>query len=457
MAAKQRATVLIVDDEKNTREGLELALVTSNYKILCAASAKEALDILKSEPVDVMLTDLMMDGMDGLELMRRARDVNPDTVTIMLTAYGTVETAVLAMKAGAFDYLTKPINLDKLEMLVQRALNSLRMEKENIELKKQLHSKFGFENIVGHSKVMQYIFRIIQQVNSSRATVLIEGESGTGKELIAKAIHFSGPKKDQPFVAVHCASLAEGVLESELFGHEKGAFTGAVERKIGRFEMANHGTLFLDEVSEMSPATQVKLLRVLQEREFERVGGGKTIKVDVRIITATNTDLKERVREGRFREDLFYRLNVVTIDVPPLRDRMEDMPILLDTFVKECSMENNKIVEGVSPEVLKFFGAYPWPGNIRELRNTVETMVVLTRNRTLQMEDIPPTLLSGTTTSVRSKQPIALNVHEAEKGLIEKALETSHNNKSKAAEILGMSRRTLHRKLKALAIQSPKK
>ncbi len=450
MGPKQKATVLIVDDEKNTREGMELALVASNYKILSATNAQEALNVLKKESVDVMLTDLMMDGMDGLELMRRAKASNPDMAVIMLTAYGTVETAVAAMKVGAFDYLTKPVNLDKLDILVARALNTLRMEKENTELKKQLHTKYGFESIVGHSKKMQDIFRRIQQVNSSKATVLIEGESGTGKELIAKAIHFSGPKREQPFVAVHCASLAEGVLESELFGHEKGAFTGAVERKMGRFELANNGTLFLDEVSEMSPATQVKLLRVLQEREFERVGGSKTVKVDVRIITATNKDLKEQVREGRFREDLFYRLNVVTIDIPALRERMEDLPLLVDAFVKEFSLENNKIVEGVSPEVLKAFHSYSWPGNVRELRNTIETMVVLTRNRTLQLEDIPTDLLSGQGTAPRSKQPIAMNVHEAEKSLIERALETARNNKSKAAEILGMSRRTLHRKLKSM-------
>ncbi len=450
MGPKQKATVLIVDDEKNTREGMELALVASNYKILSATNAQEALNVLKKESVDVMLTDLMMDGMDGLELMRRAKASNPDMAVIMLTAYGTVETAVAAMKVGALDSLTTPVHLDKLDILVARALNTLRMEKENTELKKQLHTKYGFESIVGHSKKMQDIFRRIQQVNSSKATVLIEGESGTGKELIAKAIHFSGPKREQPFVAVHCASLAEGVLESELFGHEKGAFTGAVERKMGRFELANNGTLFLDEVSEMSPATQVKLLRVLQEREFERVGGSKTVKVDVRIITATNKDLKEQVREGRFREDLFYRLNVVTIDIPALRERIEDLPPLVDAFVKEFSLENNKIVEGVSPEVLKAFHSYSWPGNVRELRNTIETMVVLTRNRTLQLEDIPTDLLSGQGTAPRSKQPIAMNVHEAEKSLIERALETARNNKSKAAEILGMSRRTLHRKLKSM-------
>ncbi len=450
MTPKYKAAVLIVDDEKNTREGMELALVASDYKILMAANAQEALAILKKEPVDIMLTDLIMDGMDGLQLMRQAKAMNGDLQVIMLTAYGTVETAVQAMKAGAFDYLTKPVNLDKLEILVRRALNSVRVEKENTELKKQLHTKYGFENIVGHSKVMQDVFRVIQQVSASRATVLIRGESGTGKELIARAIHFSGPKKECPFVAVHCASLAEGVLESELFGHEKGAFTGAVERKLGRFEMADTGTLFLDEVSEMSPSIQVKLLRVLQEREFERVGSGKTIKVDVRIITATNTDLKEQVRLGRFREDLFYRLNVVSIEVPPLRERMEDLPLLTDTFVKEFARENKKIVEGVEPDVLKAFHAYSWPGNVRELRNAIETMVVLTHNRVLQTHDIPPNLLTGGTgPAAQSRGTVPLNIHDAERDLIEKALASTRNNKSKAAEMLGMSRRTLHRKLKA--------
>ena len=450
MEKKQKAVILLVDDEKNTREGMALALVTSGYKILSAGSGEEALKILKNGPVDVMLTDLIMDGMDGLALMRRAKELIPDIVVFMLTAYGTVETAVQGMKAGAFDYLTKPVNLDKLELLVARALASLRMEKENVELKKQLHTKFGLEHIVGHSKKMQDVFRIVQQVNASKATVMIQGESGTGKELIARAIHFTGPKKDRPFVAVHCAALAESLLESELFGHERGAFTGAIDRKIGRFEMANTGTLFLDEVSEMSPATQVKLLRVLQEREFERVGGNKTIKVNVRIITATNKDLKVQVREGRFREDLFYRLNVVTITIPPLRERMEDMPLLVNAFLQEFSLENNKIVEGAAPEVLNTFASYAWPGNIRELRNTLETMVILSHNRTLQVADIPADLLSGPTASARPSEATPMNVHDAEKSLIEKALERAGNNKSKAAGILGMSRRTLHRKIKAL-------
>jgi two-component system, NtrC family, response regulator AtoC len=449
MASKARATVLIVDDEKNTREGMELALTTSGYKILLAGSGEEALALLKKETVDLLLTDLIMGSMDGMALMRQARELDPEILVIMLTAYGTVETAVQAMRAGAFDYLTKPVNLDKLELLVKRALNSRRIEKENVALRKQLDSKFGFESIIGHSKKIKEVFSLINQVNTSKATVLIQGESGTGKELIARAIHFSGPRKDQPFVAVHCAALAEGLLESELFGHEKGAFTGAVERKIGRFEAANGGTLFLDEVSEMSPATQVKLLRVLQEMEFERVGGNKTIKVDVRIIAATNKDLRQAIAEGQFREDLFYRLNVVTIPVPPLRDRMEDTPLLIAAFVKEFAHENEKIVEGVSPALVKALDSYTWPGNVRELQNTIETMVVLTRNRTLQLEDVPANLLSGPNPVIKAQGALPLNVHEAEKNLIEKALQTSKNNKSKAAVILGMSRRTLHRKLKS--------
>ncbi len=445
---KSAATVLIVDDEKNTREGLELALATSDYRVLCASGGEEALGLLKKEDVDVMLTDLFMEGMDGMELMRRAKEMHPELLIIMLTAYGTVENAVQAMKAGAFDYLTKPVNLDKLEMLVQRALNSRRIEKENLELKKQLHNKYGFENIVGNSPKMQKVFRLIEQVAASKATVLITGESGTGKELIARAIHFSGPKKDKPFVAVHCGALAEGVLESELFGHEKGAFTGAVEKKIGRFELADGGTLFLDEVSEMSPATQVKLLRVLQEREFQRVGGTKTIKVDVRIVTATNKDLRDEVSQGRFREDLYYRLNVVGIEIPPLRERKDDIPLLVAAFIKEFSHENNKIVEGIAPEVLKAFHAYAWPGNVRELRNTLETMVVLTPHRVLQASDIPAQFASGAVLSARGGQRVPINIHDAEKTLIEKALADTGNNKSKAADLLGMSRRTLHRKLR---------
>jgi DNA-binding NtrC family response regulator len=440
--------ILIVDDEQNTREGLQSALDVNDYNITLADSAEKALAILNAERVDVMITDLLMPGKTGIELMEEARTISPDTLSIMITAYGTVETAVEAMKAGAYDYLTKPINIDRVDLLVKRALSSKKLANENVRLKKMLDKKFGSDGIVGNSKEMHGIFELVTQVANSKATVLIQGDSGTGKELIAKAIHMAGDKRDKPFIAVHCASLAEGILESELFGHEKGAFTGAIERKIGRFELADGGTLFLDEVSEMSPAIQVKLLRVLQEREFERVGGSKTIKVDVRIITATNKDLMAEVKAGKFREDLYYRINVVHINVPPLRSRKGDIPLLVNHFFRMYAHENKKIVEGVSPEVMKIFTGYSWPGNVRELQNCIETMVVLARNKILEAKDIPANVMNAiesTSTQVSGQMPI--NLGDAEKELIKKALAETRGNKTKAAEMLGLSRRTLHRKV----------
>ncbi|HRZ86609.1 MAG TPA: sigma-54 dependent transcriptional regulator [bacterium] len=441
-------TILIVDDEQNTREGLKSALEHDDYAIRLAASAEEALSVLQEEQVDLMITDLLMPGKSGIELMDEARKISPETLCIMITAYGTVETAVEAMKAGAYDYLTKPINIDRVEILVKRALASKRLANENVNLKKMLEKKYAREGIVGNSGEMTRIYELIGQVANSRATVLIQGESGTGKELIAKAIHMAGEKRDRPFIAVHCASLAEGLLESELFGHEKGAFTGAIERKIGRFELADGGTLFLDEVSEMSPSTQVKLLRVIQERQFERVGGTKTLKVDVRIITATNKDLMAEVKAGKFREDLYYRINVVHIMVPPLRSRSGDIPLLVNHFLKMYGMENKKIVEGVTPEAMKVFSGYSWPGNVRELQNCLETMVVLARNKVLDVKDIPANVMNAIeSVPAPLSGQVPINLSDAEKELIKKALAETKNNKTRAAELLGLSRRTLHRKI----------
>lgn len=443
-----KPTILIVDDEQNTREGLKSALEVNDYTVILADSAEKAIKILETDHIDVMITDLLMPGKSGIELMEEARKISPETLSIMITAYGTVETAVEAMKAGAYDYLTKPINIDRVDLLVKRALSSKKLANENMTLKKMLTKKFGVEGIIGSSKEMQGIFELISQVAASKATILIQGESGTGKELIARAIHMASDKRDRPFVAVHCASLAEGILESELFGHEKGAFTGAIERKIGRFELADGGTLFLDEVSEMSSSIQVKLLRVLQEREFERVGGSKTIKVDVRIITATNKDLMAEVKAGKFREDLYYRINVVHINVPPLRSRKEDIPLLVNHFVKTYALENKKIVEGVSPDVMKIFIGYSWPGNVRELQNCIETMVVLARNKILEVKDIPANVMNAIeSVGVPATGQMPINLNDAEKELIKKALAETRGNKTKAAELLGLSRRTLHRKV----------
>src|SRR6266446_947655 len=363
-------TILIVDDDRPQREGLQRALA-DRYEVLTADEAAKGYALLEARPIDVLLTDLKMPGDDGMKLLRRASSLSNPPVSIMMTAYGSIENAVEAMKAGAYHYITKPVNLDELELVIERALNSRRIEAENVNLHEQIDRKYGLENIIGESSAMRQVFETVQQVAPSRATVLITGETGTGKELIAKAIHNLSPRKNGPFIAVHAAALPTSLLESELFGHEKGSFTGAVERRTGRFELADGGTLFLDEVGELEPPMQVKLLRVLEERAFERVGGAKTLQVDVRLVAATNKDLKKLVSEGKFRDDLFYRLSVVTVDLPPLRERRDDIPLLVKSFLDEFSRENNKQVRELTPEAMNMLVAYDWPGNVRELRNAI--------------------------------------------------------------------------------------
>jgi DNA-binding NtrC family response regulator len=374
----------------------------------------------------------------------------------MMTAYGSIDNAVEAMKAGAYHYVTKPVNLDELELIIERALRSRRIEAENINLHEQLDQKFGLENIVGQSPAMLQVFDVIQQVAPTRATVLISGETGTGKELVAHAIHNLSPRKNGPFVAVHAAALSSTLLESELFGHEKGAFTGAVERRIGRFEAADGGTLFFDEVSEVDPAMQVKLLRVLEERAFERVGGTRTIQVDVRLVAATNKDLKKLVSEGKFRDDLYYRLSVVTIHLPPLRQRRQDIPLLVQAFIRHCSAENAKPVREITAEAVNTLMAYDWPGNVRELRNTIEQMVVLARGERLTLRDVPAAIRGGADlTKISVVRPgTTMTVEEAERQLIVQALKETDGNRTRAAQRIGMSRRTLHRKLKKYGLES---
>jgi len=450
MKDEAKPTVLVVDDERGTREGLERAL-RDRYEVLVADDGQKALQILEARPVDVMITDLRMPGMDGMTLLRRANSLQKPPVTIMMTAYGSVESAVEAMKAGAFHYVTKPnVNLDELELVIQRGLGARQIETENVSLRSQLDKKFGLENIIGESPAMQQVFDMVQQVAPTRATVLITGETGTGKELIAHAIHNLSPRKKSAFVAVHAAALPSSLLESELFGHEKGAFTGAVERRIGRFELADGGTLFLDEIGEIEPAMQVKVLRVLEERSFERVGGQKTLNVDVRLVAATNKDLRKMVGEGRFRDDLFYRLSVVTIQLPPLRARREDIPLLATAFMKQCSEDNDKNVTEMTPEAMNVLMAYDWPGNVRELRNAIEQMVVLSRAEKLTLRDVPATVRGGADlTKVTIVRPGAtMTVEEAERQLIVQALKETGGNRTRAAQKIGMSRRTLHRKLK---------
>ena len=452
-SSSSKPVVLVVDDERNTREGLGRAL-RGDYEVVLAESAAAALEALERQTVDVMLSDVRMPGGDGLTLLREARARHPATICILLTAYGSVETAVEAMKLGAQDFLTKPVNLDQLDLVLARALRARDLERENRELHKRLDARYGLENIIGSSPAMERLFDVIRQAAPTQATVLIQGASGTGKELVAQAIHHLSPRANGPFVAVHCAALAPTLLESELFGHEKGAFTGANARRKGRFEMAGGGTLFLDEIGEIDASVQIKLLRVLETRQFERVGGDETLTADVRFVAATNRDLAAEVRAGRFREDLYYRLDVVGVRMPTLAERASDIPMLCDHFVKEFAPRNGRTVTGIEPAAMALLQAYPWPGNVRELRNTIEKMVVLSRGELLTVQDVPANVRDGAETAARtSPEPVPTeSLAQAEKRKILAALDAAGGNRSRAADALGISRRTLHRKLAAWGV-----
>lgn len=438
--------LLIVDDEKNIREGLQKALTLDGYDVMLASDGREALDRIEEGDIDLVITDLKMPRLSGEELMKDALENYPYLPIIILTGHGTIENAVEAMRNGAYDFITKPLNIDKLSLIVKRALENSSLKRQNRELLNQLKKKYSFENIIGKSAAMKKVFETVELVAPSRANVLIYGESGTGKEMIADAIHHNSPRRDKPYVKVHCAALPETLLESELFGHEKGAFTGAIMRKRGRFELASLGTIFLDEIGEISLKTQVKLLRVIQEREFERVGGEHPVKVDVRIISATNKNLKEEIERGSFREDLYYRLDVVSIHVPPLRDKKDDIPLMVHKFIEDFSRENNKEIEGITNGALKALMSYKWPGNVRELRNVIESIVVLTKSKVITEQDLPPDILSKDERSYL-KLPAGVDLGEAEKRLILFTLENTGGNKTKASEILRIGRKTLHRKL----------
>lgn len=458
----KKSKILIVDDEKNARDGLRRAL-SYRYDIDVADCAETALQLVGQTDYDVILTDLRMPGMDGMQFTQEVHRISAKTLIILLTAYGSIQTAIEAMKSGAYDYLTKPINLDHLEMVIERGLKERESINENEKLRELDAPDSPFRNIIGNSPQMQDIFEKIGQVADTKTTILLTGESGTGKELVAKAIHLASGRKKSPFVTVHCAALNESLLESELFGHEKGAFTGAVERHIGRFERANGGTLFLDEIGEINSALQIKLLRVLETRNFERVGGTETIESNVRLITATNRNLKEEVEAGRFREDLYYRLNVVNMHLPSLRERENDIPLLLTHYLTLFCDENGKKIDGFTPEALKLLMAYSWPGNVRELRNCVERMVVMARGSTLSMQDIPKEIQEEIGERLQSEQPqdngtevdevADVSLATNERRLIEKALERCHGNRSEAAKQLGMSRRTLYRRLEEYGLK----
>ena len=454
-------TVLIVDDEKNTREGLRRALEDEgDLEIYTAGDIAGALSILESESVDLLLTDLRLGGEDGLTLIDRALKMPTPPVCIMMTAYGSVDTAVAAMKRGAYDFVTKPVDVDQLEIRVRRALRSRIVEAENQELRQDLEKRTGkgLDTLIGTSAAMQDMFDTVRQVAPTRATVLIEGESGTGKELVAHALHNLSGRKGR-FVAVHCAALSPQLLESELFGHEKGAFTGASERRVGRFEQADGGTVFLDEIGEIDASTQVKLLRVLGERTFERVGGNAQIATDARLVAATNKDLEALVAQGKFRDDLFYRLNVVRVYMPPLRERTEDIPLMVQAFLKQSSQENGKPLRELTADAASRLVEYPWPGNVRQLRAAVDHGVVLAAGPKITLRDLPLYVRqwgegspapAGARPRVGVPPAVAsLNVHEREGDLIRRALVDTGGNVTRAAQLLGMSRRTLHRKIKA--------
>ncbi len=450
-------TILIVDDEKHTREGLRASLEDS-FEVYIAADIGGALGVLERETVDLVLTDLRLGGEDGMTLVEKALALPHPPIVIMMTAYGSVDAAVEAMKRGAYDFVTKPLNIDRVELLIQRALRSRKVEKEVVELKQQVERRYGLERLIGESLPMHEVFETIKQVAPTRATVLIQGESGTGKELAAQAIHALSGRPKQKFVAVHCAALSPQLLESELFGHERGAFTGAVERRVGRFEQANGGTIFLDEIGEIDAATQVKLLRVLgEDRSFERVGGNAPIKVDVRLVAATNKDLAKLVAEGKFRDDLFFRLSVVQVTMPPLRQRKEDIPLLVQAFLKQFAEENGKPVPEMSPEAMEALLRYDWPGNVRKLRNVIENCVVMTSGPKIGLRNIPVEVREATTGggALASSKFIPVkgskfNLHETEHRLILQALEDTGGNVTQAAKKLGISRRTLHRKINEL-------
>src|ERR1700761_9426371 len=398
-------TLLVVEDEKNTRDGLR-RYFDGKFDIYLAPDVTTAMNLLESQPVDVLLTDLrLMGGTEGLDLLTRAQSLAHPPVSVLMTAYGSEKVAVQAMKQGAYDYITKPLDLEKLDAVLMRALHSRSVEAENRQLREELDKKFGLENLIGNAPSMVEIYDRIRQVAPTRATVLIEGESGTGKELVAQSLHMLSPRKNARFVAVHCAALSPQLLESELFGHEKGAFTGAMERRVGRFEEANHGTIFLDEIGEIDAATQVKLLRVLGEQTIQRVGSNQSLKVDVRVIAATNKNLEAMVREGKFREDLFYRLDVVPIHLPPLRDRREDIPLLISSFVQEFARQNGKKIAGFSSDAQEALQHYDWPGNIRELRAALEHAVALSRGERISLRDLPHRILGKSDALTLKRSP----------------------------------------------------
>jgi len=453
-------TILVVDDEKNYLLVLSAVLEEEGYEVLTTVSGLEALEIHKSSDLDLVLTDMKMPGMDGIELLEQIKAHDPELPVIMMTAHGTIDKAVEAMQKGAYSYILKPFDNERLTLYVKKAISVYQVVKENRRLRDAVESQYRFGKIIGKSKPMRDVFETIQKVAPSGATVLVEGESGTGKELVAKAIHFNSQRRDNPFVAVNCSALAESLLESELFGHEKGAFTGAVSSKKGRFELAHTGTLFLDEIGELSPNLQVKLLRVLQEKTFERVGGVRSVAVDIRVIAATNKNLKEEMTAGRFREDLYYRLNVVHILIPPIRERQEDIRLLVNHFIEKYSSERKSAppVKGVAQDVDRLFYEYSWPGNVRELENVIERVMILCPHEIITSDDLPKGFKSNLDNALHLDGiPAGAKLYETlemvEKTMIQRALKMADNVQAHAAEILGIGKSGLNQKIKRYNIE----
>ena len=444
--------ILVVDDERSMRDFLSIMLKKEGYEVVTAENGGDALKTVQGEIFDLVISDVKMPELDGIDVLKAVKEVSPETVVIMITAFATTETAVEAMKLGAYDYIIKPFKVDEIKLIIRKALEKHSLRKENILLRREIESRVGFENFIGKSEPMQRIFGLIKQVADTKSTVLITGESGTGKELVAKALHFNSARKDGPFVTVNCGALPETLLESELFGSMKGAFTGAVSNRQGLFEAANGGTLFLDEISSTTPALQIKLLRVIQEREFKRVGGTADIKVDVRVLAASNSDLQAEVKRGNFREDLYYRLNVIPIHIPPLRDRKDDIPLLVDFFLRKYS--SDRALKSIAPDAMKLLMNYGWPGNVRELENTIERMVILAAGDTIQREHIQDIIkdVRPCPELVPSDIPdagmdIEALLENAEKTLLKKALEKAGGVKTEAAKLLGLSFRSFRHRL----------
>ena len=445
-----KAKILVVDDERSHRQMLEAVLTAEGYEIAQSGDGEGAVAAVEEQFYDLVLMDIRMGTMGGIEAQARIKEISPDIPIIIMTAYASVDTAVEALKSGAFDYLTKPLDIDELKISIKKALRHHQLENEVLHLKQRINDQFDSANIVGRSAAMKDLMETVALVAPTEATVLITGESGTGKELIANAIHLNSPRREGALIKVNCAALPETLLESELFGHEKGSFTGASSRRKGRFALSDQGSIFLDEITEMAPTTQAKILRVIQEREFEPVGSSETIKVDTRVIAATNKDLRKEIQEGRFREDLYFRLNVMSLEIPPLRERRDDIPVLADFFLKQYAEKNRKLVRGFTPRCMDLLMRYNWPGNVRELENVVERAVIMAREDRVTPAELPDALKPPDGESADEPTGIShgRSLKEVEKEMILRTLEETNGNRTHAANILGISRRTLQLKLK---------